>query len=108
MKLAEIKGFLTDTANSLEHPSVASVKAIIDEVANAQGTTVRMFEVHDGTMVVGFADDKALAALAAEFAQEKDVKVSEISLVSYQRERNRKAQERINKTRETRGKNKSQ
>jgi hypothetical protein len=99
MKLLKIAGFLPDTANSLEHSSVVQLKELIDDMAKSMSTTVSMFDVSKGTAVVGLADDKALERLSAQFAGEQDVTVSEVTLVSFQRELNRAAQEKVNKMR---------
>jgi len=99
MKLLKIVGFLPDTANSLEHNSAVGLKALIDDIAKSMGTTVSTFDVTKGTAVVGLADDKATDRLRGEFAEEKDVTVSEVTLVSFQRELNRAAQEKVNKMR---------
>ncbi len=107
MKLLKIKGFLPDTADSMDHSSVVRMKPLIEDTATAASTTISMFNVSEGTVFVGFADEKALETLAALFAEERDVEVSELTLVSYQRELNRKAQERTDKMRKTRAKNKS-
>jgi len=99
MKLLEIIDFLPTTANSLEHSSVLRLKALIDDIAKSMSTTVSTFDVSNGIAVVGFADDKALEKLSAQFAEVKDVTVSEITLLSFQRELNRAAQDKVNKMR---------
>ncbi len=107
MKLLKITGFLPDTANTPDHSSVVEMKEIIDGVATLKGTTVSHLDVAKGVAVVGFVDDKALDALAGEFRDEDGVTVSEITLVSFQRELNRAAQEKVNKMRKAKAQKKS-
>ena len=102
MKLLQITGFLPDTSNTLEHASVVSMKELVDDVAQANGTTVRFFDVSKGVAVVGLEDDSKLGQLATQFEGMPDVKTSEISKATYLRAQNKAAQERINKMRKAR------
>jgi hypothetical protein len=102
MKLMRISGFLPDTATTLEHTSVVRMRELIEDAAKSQGTTISKFDVSNGIAIVGLSDDKAFENLAAQFREETDVKVSEITLFKFEREQNRLAQEKVNKMRATR------
>ena len=106
MKLKKIEEYLPDTADSVKHASAKEMEQIFEGIAKEANTTVSMFEVNKGTAVVGFADDKALAKVDAEFSGLENVKISEISLVQFQLERNRERQGKIDAARATREQNK--
>ena len=103
MKLLKLQNFLPDTASAVEHPKAKSLKDLLDNLAKGENTSVILFDVSDkGVAVFGLADDQALGRVAAQFREEKDVVVSETTMISFEREKNRVAQEKVDKTRNTR------
>ena len=101
MKLIKLVGYLPDTASSSEHATALRLKELLDSLAKSENTTVSLFEVSEkGTAVFGLADDGTLEIVAGQFRDEKDVTVTETTLVSFQREQNRLAQAKVNKMRE--------
>ena len=100
MKLIELLGYLPDTATTNEHATAVRLKELLDSLAKGENTTVSLFDVSEkGTAVFGLADDRALEKVAAQFRDEKDVEVSETTMISFQRKMNRAAQEKVNKMR---------
>jgi len=105
MKLIKLVGYLPDTASSNEHATAARLKESLDGLAKGENTTVSLFEVSEGGKAVfGLADDRALEKVAAQFREDKDVEVAETTMIAFQREINRAAQEKVNKMRENKKK----
>ncbi len=105
MKLTKLDKYLPDTASSNEHATAVRLKELLDGLAKGENTTVSLFEVSEGGIAVfGLADDRALEKVAAQFREEKDVVVTETTMISFQRERNRLAQVKVNKMRENKKK----
>jgi hypothetical protein len=100
MKLTKLDRYLPDTASSNEHASAVRLKETLDSLAKSESTTVSLFDVSShGTAVFGLADDKAMEKIAAQFREDKDVEVSETTMISFQREMNRAAQAKVDKMR---------
>jgi hypothetical protein len=108
MKLIKLVKYLPDTANTNEHASAVRLKELLDSLAKSESTSVSLFDVSlHGIAVFGLADDKAVEKIAEQFRADKDVEVSETTMISFQREMNRAAQVKVDKMRAERAKKKS-
>ena len=105
MKLAKLVGYLPNTANTAEHARALQLKELLDALASDENTSLKLYEVTSGgTVVFGLANDQVLEKVAAQFREEKDVVVSETTMVSFQREQNRLAQMKVDRMREKKAK----
>ena len=106
MKIIEIAGYLPSTAANAEHSSSVRMQQLLEGMATEHNSSVTMFRVSDGTAYFGIADNDAMHAVAESFKNEPDVKVSETTMLSLDRELNRRMQQKAEKAAATREQNK--
>lgn len=102
MKLKKLKGFIPDTANGADHASAVECRALIESIAKETGSSVTVFEVNNGEVIVGFSDDKAQKVVDDAFSGLDGVTISDITDVQFQFEKNRERQKKIDAARKTR------
>jgi len=102
MNLKKFEKFLPDTANSADHASAVDFRTLIDGLIHETGSSVTLFEVNTGEVIVGFSDDKAKKVIDEAFSGLEGVTISDITDVQYQFEKNRERQKKIEALRKTR------
>ena len=101
MQILKIGKYLPDTVTTSDHSLAVEMKSLLDEMAKANDSEVKTFEILDkGTTIVGFSKEAAIDPIASQFKALDHVEVSTLSALQVQFERNRAHQETIDKKRQ--------
>jgi hypothetical protein len=100
-KEISINGYLPDTVNSGEHKAAQQFVSDVSEMVIAKSGTVGAFRFKMGLATVEVTGDEAISHLTQEF-QSAGATVKATPSILAGLERNKNAQEKINKTRKTR------
>jgi hypothetical protein len=100
MTILRIKRYLTDTVNSIDHARATEMKTVLDALATEKNSQITTFEVQNGEVTVGASSPEALKHIEDSLKALEGVDVHSLSQLQAQLERNRVAQESIDRRRE--------
>ena len=100
MELIKIEKYLPDSARKPNHKCAVSMEKMVRVLAESNDGKLERFEVPTpGTALLFVVGDMARQAVMREFKRLESVVVSEIPAFVVEQARNKKAQERADKTR---------
>ena len=101
MEMIEIAGYLPTSAKTIKHSTARQMESVVRAMAEENGGKLVSFEVpNPGTALLMVMGESAQQFIVREFKRLADAVVRQISALDVHRERNKRAQGKVDHMRE--------